>query len=117
MLKHRIDKALKGVNKPASDLITFIDMTPTGYYAMLRNDDIKVSILKKIAVFTKQPINFFTDETEPKPDSVVNEPTGSKAELELLYGRVKDLERIRDFQDEEIKELKTKLKKQENIKA
>lgn len=125
MLKHRINKALREINKPASDLISFLTITQPGYYLMLRNDDMKVSLLKKIAKFLDKPINYFTDESEPKPYSTVNESdnTNSNQALEnkLLHSRVADLERIVEFQDQEIKEYqqkeKTKQPKEKREKA
>ena len=118
-LKARIDKALKDSQESASSLIKNIGMTEAGYYQMLNKDDIKLSVLKKIAVFLKKPIIYFIDDEHTVRDQVVNEPPStygipfaSNKENELLKSRVKDLEKIVALQERAIKQLEIKPKKQ-----
>lgn len=52
------------------DILPAIEMTEPGYYAMFRNDSIKVSTLKKIAGTLKVPVSaFFRDDSEAKKET------------------------------------------------
>ena len=90
------------------DMLPYIELTEAGYYAMFRNDSMKVSTLRNIASFLKVPVStFFIEKMDKK--SIVSESAtkGNKdLEIEMLKERVSDLKEINELLKHKIDLLK-----------
>lgn len=107
-LKSKIEELLKVRGKTAHELIEVIDMSETGYYAMLRNNSMKVETLKKISVWLNVSPSVFL---EFKGVENIEHSTPPRFSSKLSIQAQHLIDGIQKLELEN-QELKNKLKKQ-----
>lgn len=97
MIYNKIEYLLRKKNRTQKDLIFYLKMSRQGFYTMIENKTMKVSVLEKMSEFFNVPISYWFEEKDIKANYVEEEKSNyglpKKSEMKQLE---KDLEYFRE---------------------
>lgn len=118
MITNKIEnlRTIKKISQ--TDFAKKIGMTQTGYSQMIKNNDLKVSTLQKIAEILEKPVSYFFDEKEQYTSDYSGNKliaTGNGKNHVEINNSLKECEKENEYLKKEIEHLKNKIIDKEEI--
>lgn len=108
-MNEKIIEKIKQSNKSQANIAKELGFAPQNFNRMLKNDDIKLSILKKIANILEVSVLQLIDDNDYKTND------DSKIEIQTLVGENKNLKEMLENKEKEILLLKEALEDKRKI--